>query len=306
MKRIALIATAACLTATGALAADLPSRRAPPVYAAPPPIPVFTWTGVYIGANAGYAFDDHTDYQIGGNTPVTANAIFAGARPGGFQTRSSGFTGGGEIGYNFELKSSFLGGLGGLGSSVGNGVGGIFGLGNGGLVGGLEADAAYTDLRSQGDYLGTTGLDTNFQSRLDFLGTVRGRLGIAFDRLLIFGTGGFAYGGMRDATNLYNAAGANTYTGYSDKIHTGVAYGGGIEYAIPTASFLNPFHSSAVTLKAEYLHYNLSNSNVTVNNNVGTGQTYNENVRNNGNLVRGGINYKFDLGGTPAPVVARY
>ena len=305
MKHIALIATAACLTATGALAADLPSRRAPPVYAAPP-LPTFSWTGVYIGGNAGYAFDNRTNYNLGGNTPLPANAIFTGSRPGNFQTRSSGFTGGGQIGYNFELKSNFLGGLGGLGNTVGNGVGGIFGLGNGGLVGGLEADAAYTDLRGQGDYIGTTGLDSNFRSRMDFLGTVRGRIGIAFDRLLIFGTGGFAYGGTSNATNLFNAVGANTFSGYNSNIRTGVAYGGGVEYAIPTASFLNPFHSSAVTVKVEYLHYDLGTTTVLVNSNAGNGNSYGEGIRNNGNLVRAGINYKFDIGGTPAPVVARY
>ena len=298
--KIIVLAAAACCVASIAIGADLPSRRAPVVYV--PPVPVFTWTGVYIGGNAGYAFDNHTDYQLGGNGPGAVNAVFIGARPSYVQNRSSGFAGGGQIGYNFELKSGLLGSLAGLGK----GVGGVFGLGGGGLVGGLEADAAYTDLRSQGDYFGTTGLDTNFRSRLDFLGTVRGRLGIAFDRLLIYGTGGFAYGGARDATNYFTAAGVNNFSGSSDTIRTGVAYGGGVEYAIPTASFLNPFHSSAVTLKAEYLRYNLGTTNVQVFSTTGNGASYGENIRNNGNLVRGGINYKFDLGGTPAPVVARY
>lgn len=69
-----------------------------------------------------------------------------------------------------------------------------------------------------------------------------------------------------------------------------------IEYAIPTTSFVNVFHSSAVTLKAEYLHYDLGrNGNV------------NGSSRVDGNLVRGGINYKLDLfGAGAAPVVARY
>ena len=50
--------TTALLALPGmAAAADLPSRRAPPVYvpAAPPP-PVFTWTGLYVGGQVGYDF----------------------------------------------------------------------------------------------------------------------------------------------------------------------------------------------------------------------------------------------------------
>ena len=91
-------------TSTAALAADLPSRRAPPVYI-PPPVPVFTWTGFYLGGNAGYAFDAHT--TPGGGT-------------------SNGFTGGGQIGYNQQIGNVPLGGLGGFG-------------GGGGLVIGAEA-----------------------------------------------------------------------------------------------------------------------------------------------------------------------
>ena len=61
---------------------------------------------------------------------------------------------------------------------------------------------------------------------------------------------------------------------------------------------MNFFHSSAVTLKAEYIHYDLGR--------VNTGAIFGS-TKTDGNLVRGGINYKLDLFGSPvAPVVARY
>lgn len=59
-------------------------------------------------------------------------------------------------------------------------------------------------------------------------------------------------------------SGSALNAGYNNTILTGVAYGGGVKYAIPTASFLNPFHSSAATLKVEYLHYDLGTSNLLV------------------------------------------
>ena len=250
LKKILLGVALLGAASTAAMAADLPSRRAPPVYI-PPPVPVFTWTGLYLGGNAGYAFNAHTN--VGGAS-------------------SNGFTGGGQVGYNVQIGNTpFLGGLGGFG-----------GAGGGGLVIGAEADAAYTDLR-QNLVLG--GL--NYNARTDFVGTARGRVGIAFGELLVYGTGGFAYGGV------HNSIGAVSV----DTIRTGYTYGGGLEYAIPTTSFVNVFHSSAVTLKAEYLHYNLGSAN-----NGGFGST-----KTDGNLVRAGINYKLDLFGSPvAPVVARY
>ncbi|WP_443189772.1 outer membrane protein, partial [Methylobacterium sp. Leaf94] len=91
-------------------------------------------------------------------------------------------------------------------------------------------------------------------SGLDYFGTVRGRLGYAFDRTLVYGTGGFAYGsgGGRDF-GLTNRS--------RDDFQTGWAAGGGIEYALPTDSFLNFFRSSAVTLKIEGLYVNLDQGN---------------------------------------------
>jgi outer membrane immunogenic protein len=90
-----------------AFAADLPSRRAPPVYV-PPPIPVFSWTGFYIGGQVGYGFGED--------------------RLNGALTHPHGVIGGGHLGYNFA------------------GIPG-FGLGTGGLVFGVEGDVDGSDYR---------------------------------------------------------------------------------------------------------------------------------------------------------------
>ncbi|MDX7951589.1 porin family protein [Lichenihabitans sp. Uapishka_5] len=259
-----------------AFAADLPSRMAPPVYA-PPPLPVFTWTGAYFGINAGYAFDADTRINTVG-VSGTATGVATGVRPGAFKTTADGFTGGGQIGYNLQLPG-FGGGFGGPGS---------------GIVVGVEADAAYTDL-SRGTSVSLNGFNSNYRSGLDYLGTVRGRVGYAFNQFLIYGTGGFAYGGVNNRANFYSTNGALTYSGHNDDMATGYAYGGGVEYALPTSSFLNFFKSSAVTLKAEYLHYDLGKTNVSVpatGANATTGG-YNVRFKNEGDIVRAGLNYKF-------------
>ncbi len=277
--KIALTSLAALVVAsTTALAADLPSRRAPPVYVPPPPIPVFTWTGFYLGVNAGYAFDAKSNYTVYSADPALAGAGFSNYN----NLRSDGFTGGGQIGYNYE-----------------------FGAGPaGGIVVGVEADAAYTDLRhttSNNGLYQAFGANETFASRTDFVGTVRGRVGYAFDRVLIYGTGGFAYGGVRNNAGFGFLN--NNFAGTSDKLLTGYAYGGGIEYALPTASFLNFFNSSAVTIKGEFIHYDLGTSNFNLPNVNAFG--YNVAVRTSGNLARAGLNFKFgDV--SPAPVVARY
>ena len=284
MKKIVLAATFGCLSTMAAVAADLPSRRAPPVYIPPAP-PTFSWTGPYVGVNAGYAFNgDHT-FTTSGNTPGQIADIATGLRPTSIRDRSNGFTGGAQIGYNYEFSGgSFLGS---------------------GIVVGVEADAAYVGPGSNSTY--TSGaFVSRFASRTDYVGTVRGRLGYAFDRVLVFGTGGFAYGNVRDNETFANAAGVNTFAGSRNAMRTGYAYGGGVEYAIPTSSFLNVFNSSAVTLKAEFIHYDLGTSAVLVGGVVNPANSFTSQIRTQGNLARAGINYKFDLFGAPAPVVARY
>ncbi len=94
-------------------------------------------------------------------------------------------------------------------------------------------------------------LTNTYRTDLSFLGTVRGRVGYAFDRVFVYGTGGFAYGDVTQRVGFQTAA-PLTYFGSRSRIDTGYAYGGGIEYALPTDSFLNFFRSNAVTIKAEY------------------------------------------------------
>ncbi|MDX7951588.1 porin family protein [Lichenihabitans sp. Uapishka_5] len=284
MKKI-LTAAAMLVTMSGvALAADLPSRAAPPVYA-PPPVPVFTWSGAYFGINAGYAFDNKDRFRgLNGNI-AAANSGVGTTRPALVSSNSDGFTGGGQIGYNYQI-----GGMGGFGG---------FGLGGAALVIGVEADAAYTDLTHTRtvDGVNTAGalIPNTYRSNLDFLGTVRGRVGLAFNQFMIYGTGGFAYGGVHDAVTYSNANGSARYFGNRDRIETGYAYGGGVEYALPTSSFLNFFKSSAVTLKVEYLRYDLGNRDINLTAVAGGGGRgiYVSRLNTEGNIVRAGLNYKF-------------
>ncbi len=170
---------------------------------------------------------------------------------------------------------------------------------------GIEADAAYTDLIKTVDFVGANNTNNFFNNDTSFVGTVRGRLGYAVGDLLIFGTGGFAYGQVRSTTLLF--PGVQSYDGTSNSLRTGYAYGGGVEYAIPTTSFLNFFKSSAVTVKAEFIHYDLGSrlSELPSASNPG-GAPHGLNVHTEGDLVRAGLNYKIDFNPAPAPVVARY
>jgi len=240
-------ALAGIVVAGSALAADLPRRAAPPPVFTP--VPVFTWTGFYAGFNAGYGFGtndnrrDPTVLGVNGASGLVAPGTTAAIAFSNGRNANEGFVGGGQIGYNYQFTPGS------------------------GFVIGVEADAQYVDFgRDRNRFAvapgsapflaGTQIFNPNGVSGLDYFGTVRGRLGYAFDRTLVYGTGGFAYGagGGRDF-GLPN--------GSSDDFRTGWAAGGGIEYALPTDSFLNFFRSSAVTLKVEGLYVNLDRGNRT-------------------------------------------
>jgi outer membrane immunogenic protein len=236
-----------------ALAADLPIRSQMPLKAPPLQQQAFSWTGFYIGGNVGGAFDnsDRVNASVGGL--------------GAFDLRgkSDGVTAGGQFGYNYEFM---LGGL-------------------QGIVIGVETDAAYTDLSSSVP-IDAGGLGTvNLHSRLDYLGTVRGRLGYAYDRFLVYGTGGFAYGTVEHSADLNGANFANLKT-----TETGFTYGGGFEYALPIDTWIHMSNTSAITVGAEYLRYQLDDTSA----NFGLGGlAASIKLKDVGNIARARINYKF-------------
>ena len=257
--------SAAFLTAliTTASAADLPRRALPP---AAIPLPVFTWTGAYFGINAGYITSTSERVNTAGSYRAN-NGAQIGSYTSTFTQRRNGFTGGGQVGYNYQFTPGS------------------------GFVVGAEADVAYTDLRrsSSFDFVGTN----TYRQSSDFLGTVRGRVGYAVDRTLVYGTGGFAYAGDTYRASLSQTAAGPAYVGSRARLDTGYAVGGGIEYALPTDSVLNFFHSSAVTVKGEALYYDLGSRTIPVLPVRGGPSIFATRFQNEGVLGRVGVNYKF-------------
>ncbi|ACB79014.1 porin [Methylorubrum populi BJ001] len=231
-----------CLLAGSACAADLPRRAAPP----PPPLPpAFTWTGFYVGANAGYGFR-------GGSSRYSDATYGTVTESGG----KGGFVGGGQIGYNYQITPGS------------------------GWVLGAEADLQATGFGRRGD--GTVGATPYYgvAPSLDWYGTLRGRVGYAFDRWLVYGTGGFAYGG--GSRSPY--ASAYPYT-LPDTTRLGYAAGAGIEYAL----------TDHVSVKVEGLYVDLGKQgtgttvyDATVPAYYGTGRS-----ESGFGVVRGGLNYRF-------------
>ena len=238
------------------------------------PVPVFTWTGAYFGVNAGYISTDSNRIVTNGLNAIGAANVAIGARPPVVNIDTNGFTGGGQVGYNYQFTPGS------------------------GIVVGIEADAAYTDLERRRTVIGTTGAVNSYRTSLDFLGTVRGRIGYAFDRVLVYGTGGFAYGDTEYRANFFAPAGgaALQFSGGRSRFETGYAAGGGFEYALPTDSFFNFFRASAVTFKAEGLYYDLGRSNTGILN-TGLGPAANPGyvtrTETSGFIARAGLNYKF-------------
>ncbi len=270
MIRTFLLSTVAVAAVAGtAFAADLPSRRAPPVYAPPPPIPVFTWTGFYVGGQVGYEFGRSNSFSTVGATGVGLDAVGA---------NKNGVIGGGHVGYLFSTQSLPV-----LGSLLG--ANGGFGFGTGGVIG-IEGDVDGTSARAA-YLLPVTGVTDN--ARENIQGSVRGRLGIAFDRVLLYGTGGVAFGGLQN--NYFNPA-----TGAIDSLsrtRVGYTVGGGVEYA-----FTN---NLSVRVEYRYTDFGRFSDNLTNT----TGGAVNVSHRETNNRVQAGFSYKFNTF-TPAPVVARY
>ena len=261
MKKLLLSTVAVSVMAGSAIAADLPYRRAAPAPAFVA-VPVFTWTGFYVGGNAGYGFGDGR-VTTTGLTAGSQALIASRALPGGTKLDKGGFVGGGQLGYNYQVGSVVLG---------------------------LETDIQYVDRDQTNAFRSTAGFATAYHSKIDYLGTVRGRIGYAMDRWMIYATGGLAYGEVTNAVASTNPA-LVTISGLRKGTETGYAVGAGVEYAMPMFNL----GSSAATVKVEYLYYDLGKKTVTQNDVPAAGSIplLANRFENNGHIVRAGLNWKF-------------
>ena len=291
-KFTAAASVALALVAGSAFAADLPSRKEAPVYVPPPPS--FSWAGLYGGINIGYGFGDGSQEYggIGYLSPALVgpnvdrrNSVPGGSALGG-TSNLNGVLGGGQVGYNWQFSPW--------------------------LVFGVETDIQASDVHDTvnssaavPDAFGTHLQSATSTKSVDWYGTVRGRVGVApfMPNLLIYGTGGFAYGGVTHGVGFSDiGAGLPAFgsiaTAQYDSTSTGWTAGGGIEWS--------PTGFPAWSVKVEYLYVDLGNTNisgVSVGGNPVYGATYSSPTRFH--TVRAGLNWHFNPF-APAPIVAKY
>jgi outer membrane immunogenic protein len=165
---VAIAALATCALSS-AVAADL----APSIVPVPP---AYSWTGFYGGANLGGGWASSTQLK---------NTV----------------TGGGQLGYNWQIGAWVLGG---------------------------EADIEGMGLRSSTILTNAAGNQITSNNAVDYLGTVRGRVGFVWDRWLAYVTGGLAYTNIdRSGVGLVGIAGNFSASDFK----AGYAVGGGVEWA---------------------------------------------------------------------------
>jgi outer membrane immunogenic protein len=257
------------------------------------------WTGFYVGLNAGGTFGGNgsvTTVAVPGffaptwDTELAASSSLASTVLG---SSKGGFIGGGQVGYNLQFSNVFVAG-------IEADIQGIASNRTSGTAFGAAVPVAYPD---------ELIVSSSYASKsIDYLGTVRGRLGWLFTpTLLAYGTGGLAYGGV----NLNSSILQNNLpfgppfasTGSFSDTRVGWTAGGGVEWMFwPNWS-----------AKVEYLYYDLGSVTVALSPlaYVPTTETIRyistpyATTRFDGHIVRAGVNYHFNWG-APAPVVAKY
>jgi outer membrane immunogenic protein len=274
MKRIAdcglwivgAVMLTTALTAPG-WAADLGARS---YTKAPAVAPVSNWSGLYVGGNLGYGWGS-------GNTDFSFPADF-GFNNTTLGARSSGVIGGAQLGYNWQIGS---------------------------VVTGLEADIQGSGIKGSArapiipTFVSNLPLESSLSSehKLSWFGTVRGRLGVTVTpELLLYGTGGLAYGRVDASANWFltteDGAGAALFEKQApasvSKTKIGWTAGAGAEWMF----------ARNWSAKLEYLYVDLGSesgigdviSNGQVDSTAKLGYTWHTRE----NIARVGVNYHFN------------
>lgn len=260
----ALLAVVAVIGfASIASAADMPVKA--PAYKAPIAAPVYNWTGWYVGGNVGYAWGRADTSTI---VPLTFagppnNAIYSAASSPAFNSR--GFTGGIQLGYNYQTNN---------------------------LVWGIETDFNAFALKGSADTIGAPGgpnstLFSHTEVNTDWLYTLRPRIGIASGQWLFYVTGGLAVTNLKYSPfNRYTPCGGPGSSCIESASATtakaGWAAGGGVETAL----------MGNWSVKAEYLYVDFGSVSTTDTDNV-VGAPFAHSAKLTASIARLGLNYKF-------------
>jgi outer membrane immunogenic protein len=254
----ALIAAVSAIALTQTtLAADLPVK-APAQIAAP----VYSWTGLYVGGHLGGAWTGKDD-SVANMLPGFA-VVFPRNLP--FNTGGSSVIGGGQVGYNWQFGRNW--------------------------VAGLEGDFSGTQIDGSTTYspvppgpngffiapsLMTMGRDVKWTASL------RGRLGLAWDRFLVYGTGGVAWTHADYLGMDSRAGGGATDVASFSATKTGWVAGGGAEYGL----------APNWTVRGEYLYYSTDGVSAVATPSVGPPSINFTWDHTNVHVVRFALNYKF-------------
>jgi outer membrane immunogenic protein len=239
------------------------------VKAAPPVLPrYYSWTGFYLGGNIGYSVgSDRTSGSLssGGTTLVTgADAVVA----------PVGAIGGAQLGYNWQGGPNWLVGF------------------EADFQGSGQKGTSCTILCNNA----STGLQETFtaQHKLDYFGTVRGRVGVVANTALFYVTGGGAYGRVAQTLEAVVNAGpgspafSTAITSVENKF--GFVVGAGVEAAL----------GGNWTGKIEYLYMDLGS--IATSGSIPLPATLAASSNIHDNIIRGGLNYR--LGAPSAPLTA--
>jgi outer membrane immunogenic protein len=230
-----------------------------------PPPASYNWTGFYVGGNVGYSWGNSNTAATFTDPPNPFLDFTSANAP-----RSKGVIGGGQIGYNWQASPNW--------------------------VLGLEADWQGTSEKAalaiinpfNIPFFAIGSLTTSYETKMLWVGTARGRIGYAWDRLLFYGTGGLAYGEVKvdgtvnlSAISLGGPVNTTAAFGHSN-LNAGWTLGGGVEGAIV----------SNWTWKVEYLYINLGSLNMSAPG-PSPVQTLTLQARFTDNIVRAGVNARF-------------
>jgi outer membrane immunogenic protein len=285
MNKLLASASFIVLSSVTAFAADLPMSYKSP---APAIVPLYTWTGCYLGVHGGGgAMNDANSNNFEGSAGNTTNNNAAGNNA----LHGTGGLAGGQVGCNYQMTNVVFGVE---GEGYWSGMRGVF-------------DQSFNNFNGSNVLTRTDDVHNETQNKYDF--TIAGRMGIAFDRTLVYGKAGWAWGKFdafdTQSTTFFPSGSTNLSTQSFGGMLNGPLFGLGIEYLVT--------NNWTVKLEYNYIIYGTRSFATTACGSSGSGPTTctagGQSVGNtplgaDKQLFKFGVNYKFDW--APLPVTARF